>query len=48
MAETVSYYDTLKAKYKAKILVPEPAATLAPTAGGSGAAAAPAAAAASR
>ena len=48
MAETVSYYDTLKAKYKAKILVPEPAATLTPTAGGSGAAPAPAAAAASR
>ena len=42
LSETVSYYDNLKAKYKAKILVPLPSATLPPAAGG---AAAPASAA---
>ena len=37
LAETVGYYDTLKAKYKAKILVPEPPAMLDPAAAGAAA-----------
>ncbi len=40
LSETVSYYDNLKAKYKAKILVPLPSATLPPAAGGAAASAA--------
>ncbi len=43
MSEVVGYYETLKAKYKAKILVPVPSATVAPAAAGAAAEAAPAA-----